>query len=51
MTATALAVPNVFGYSFDVAPDLSKSEVRRKLSPGALRTFVNIVDRWNLTEA
>src|SRR5579859_5368789 len=51
MTATALVVPNVIGYSFDVAPDLSKSEVRRKMSPGALRTFVNIVDRWNLTEA
>ncbi len=51
MTATALAVPNVIGYSFDVAPDLSKAEVRRKLSPAALRTFVNIVDKWNLTEA
>jgi hypothetical protein len=51
MTATALALPNVIGYSFDVAPDLSRSEVRRKLSPGALRTFVNIVDKWNLTEA
>ena len=51
MTATALAVPNVIGYSFDVAPNLSKPEVRRKLSPGALRTFVNIVDKWNLTEA
>ena len=51
MTATALAVPYVVGYSFDVAPDLSKPEVRRKLSPAALRTFVNIVDKWNLTEA
>lgn len=50
MPATALAVPNVIGYSFDVAPDLSKSEVRRRLSPGALRTFVNITDKWNLTE-
>lgn len=51
MVATALALPNVAGYSFDVAPDLSKSEVRRKLSPGGIRTFVNIVEKWNLTEA
>lgn len=51
MAASALAVPNVVGYSFDVAPDLSKLDVRRRLTPGALRTFVNIADKWNLTEA
>jgi len=51
MAATALAVPQVAGYSFDVAPDLSKPDVRRKLSPGALRTFVNITAKWELTEA
>ena len=51
MSATAIVLPNVAGYSFDVAPDLSKAEVRRKLSPGALRTFVNIAAKWNLTEA
>jgi len=49
--ATALAVPNVVGYSFDVAPDLSKAEIRRKLTPGGLRTFVNIAEKWDLTEA
>lgn len=51
MAATALALPNVAGYSFDIAPDLSKAEVRRKLSPGGIRTFVNIADKWDLTEA
>ena len=51
MAATALAVPQVVGYSFDVAPDLSKPDVRRKLSSGALRTFVNITAKWELTEA
>ena len=50
MAATALALPNVAGYSFDVAPDLSQPEVRRKLSPGGLRTFVNIAEKWELTE-
>ena len=49
--ATALAFPNVIGYSFDVAPDLSKAEIRRQLSPGGLRTFVNIAEKWELTEA
>ncbi len=39
--ATALALPNVAGYSFDVAPDLSKPEVRRRLTPGGLRTFTS----------
>ena len=50
MAAPVLALPQVPGYSFDVAPDLSRAEVRRKLSPGALRTFVNIAAKWNLTE-
>jgi hypothetical protein len=50
MAATALALPQVAGYSFDFAPDLSKPDVRRKLTPGALRTFVNIAAKWELTE-
>jgi len=50
MAATALPLPNVAGYSFDIAPDLSKADLRRKLSPGGIRTFVNIVDKWDLTE-
>ena len=50
MAATALAFPNVVGYSFDVSPNLSNPEVRRKLSPGGLRTFVNIAEKWELTE-
>ena len=50
MAATALVLPNVVGYSFDVAPNLSNPEVRRKLSPGGLRTFVNNTEKWELTE-
>jgi hypothetical protein len=48
--ATALAVPNVVGYSFDFAPDLSDAGERRRLTPGGLRTFLNIAEKWNLTE-
>lgn len=49
--ATALAIPNVAGYSFDVAPDLSSAAERRRLTPGAIRTFANIAEKWGLTEA
>ena len=49
--ATALAIPNVVGYSFDVAPDLSSVAERRRLTPGAIRTFANIAEKWGLTEA
>lgn len=48
--ATAVAVPNVIGYSFDTAPDLSDAAERRRLSESALRVFINIAARWNLTE-
>jgi hypothetical protein len=49
--ATAVAVPNVIGYSFDTAPDLSDTAERRRLSESALRVFTNIAEKWNLTEA
>ncbi len=50
-TAISLTPPNVAGYSFDEAPNLSNPAVRRRLSPPALRTFTNIVAKWDLTEA
>jgi hypothetical protein len=49
--ATILAAPNVAGYSFDQAPDLSSAEDRRKLSENAIRVFVNIARKWDLNEA
>ncbi|MGH9344521.1 MAG: antitoxin Xre-like helix-turn-helix domain-containing protein, partial [Terriglobia bacterium] len=48
--ATALAVPQVAGYSFDQAPDLSDAEERRKLSENAIKVFVNIARKWDLNE-
>jgi hypothetical protein len=48
--ATALAVPNVTGYSFDEAPDLSDARERKKLSESAIRVFVNIARKWELNE-
>ncbi len=48
--ATAVAAPNVIGYSFDAAPDLSNAADRRRLSESAIRVFINIAEKWNLTE-
>ncbi|MGH9604970.1 MAG: MbcA/ParS/Xre antitoxin family protein [Terracidiphilus sp.] len=49
--ATALAVPQVAGYSFDEAPDLTDAEERRRLSKSAIKVFVNIARKWDLNEA
>jgi hypothetical protein len=49
--ATALAVPNVAGYSFDQAPDLSDAGERKRLSESAIRVFVNIAQKWELNES
>jgi len=49
--ATALAAPNVAGYSFDQAPDLTDAQERKKLSENAIKVFVNIAQKWDLNEA
>ena len=49
--ATALAAPNVAGYSFDQAPDLTDAQERRKLSENGIKVFVNIAQKWDLDEA
>src|ERR1700678_4142554 len=48
--ATAAVAPMVAGYSFDHAPDLSDTEERRKLSENAIKVFVNIAKKWDLSE-
>ncbi len=42
--------PNVTGYSFDKAADLTSSSERERLSPSAIKTFVNIAEKWGLSE-
>jgi hypothetical protein len=44
------APPVVAGYTFDSAADLSDAAERDRLSPSAIRLFVNICKRWALTE-
>jgi len=38
------------GYRFDKAADLTDAAERERLSPNAIRGFLNICDKWNLTE-
>ena len=49
--AAALAAPNIAGYSFERAPDLTNAAERERLSASAIQLFVNIIDKWGLTEA
>jgi hypothetical protein len=46
----ALSLPQIAGYSFDKAPDLTDAAVRERLSAAAIKGFLNIAQRWNLTE-
>jgi Antitoxin Xre-like helix-turn-helix domain len=45
----ALAYPATM-YAPPALPDLSRPEERRRLSPGALRAFFNIVERWEVRD-
>ena len=49
--ATAVIPPPVAGYSFDHAPDLADPAERARLSRSAIRVFLNIAEKWQLTEA
>lgn len=45
-----LFLPHVAGHTFEAAANLSQPETRTRLSSGAIKTFMNIVQRWGLTE-
>ena len=49
--STALIAPNVAGYPFDQAPDLTNAVEREHLSASAIKVFVNIAAKWGLNEA
>jgi len=48
---SALQVQPGLSHLFDQAPDLTDPVQREKLSASAIRAFIRIADRWNLTEA
>jgi hypothetical protein len=43
-------LPLIAGYPFDKAPDLTDPSEREQLSAAAMRGFLNIAQRWSLTE-
>jgi len=46
----SLVAPVVAGYDFDQAPDLTNALQRERLSASAIKAFVNISDKWQLSE-
>jgi hypothetical protein len=46
----SLATPNIAGYSFDQAPDLTDAIERERLSASAIQAFVKIAGKWGLNE-
>ena len=48
--STLLAQPNL-AHLFDRAPDLTDAAQRERLSASAIKAFIKIADKWDLTEA
>jgi hypothetical protein len=46
-----LSGSSVPGYPIDQPLDLSNADERARLTPSAIRVFVNITKKWNLAEA
>lgn len=49
MAATA-PVPQIAGYSFDVAANLADAATRKRLSPAAVRAFFRIMKAWGIRD-
>ena len=49
MTA-ASTIPQIAGYRFDVAADLSDSSTRERLSPTAIKAFLRIAEKWGVKD-
>ncbi len=45
-----LTAPVIAGYSFNESPDLTDAAERERLSPSAIKAFVNITQKWGLNE-
>jgi hypothetical protein len=43
--------PIIAGYSFDRSPNLADAGERERLSPSAIKVFLNIAEKWELSEA
>jgi|SRR5579875_787055 len=48
--AALLIPPVIAGYSFDQAPNLADPAERERLTPSAIKAFLNIAGKWGLNE-
>jgi hypothetical protein len=49
MTAAA-TIPQIVGYRFDVAANLSDPSTRERLSPTGIKAFLRIVEKWGVKD-
>jgi hypothetical protein len=50
MATAAVALPRIAGYGFDSGADLGDARERAELSSAAIKAFLNLRAKWNLTE-
>jgi hypothetical protein len=48
--AAAIQVPQIAGYNFEAAPNLSDAAARRRLSPSAIKGFFRIAAKWRIKD-
>ena len=50
MTAAAVLIPQVAGYTFEVAANLADPATRARLSPAAFKAFLRIMQQWGIKD-
>jgi hypothetical protein len=48
--SAAATIPQIAGYRFDVAADLSDPSTRERLSPAGIKAFLRIAQRWGVRD-
>jgi hypothetical protein len=48
--AAAGTIPQIAGYRFDVAANLSDPSTRERLSPAGIKAFLRIAERWGVKD-
>jgi hypothetical protein len=48
--ATAIPIPQIAGYRFDVAANLSDPSTRLRLSPSGIKAFFRIAQKWSVKD-
>ena len=50
MASATVLLPNIAGYGFDSGADLGNAAERAELSSAAIKAFLNLRKKWDLTE-